>query len=145
MYVINRISIHAPPRGATMSDQELHDFLIISIHAPPRGATLCRRMLRIFSAFQFTPLREGRHYTVLDRSALTIFQFTPLREGRRLPTRRGIAQRYFNSRLSNNSLYSTISELVAYQISSRLAIISQNSSMITNMFIILLLNQYGLQ
>ena len=66
-----------------MSDQELHDFLIISIHAPPRGATLCRRMLRIFSAFQFTPLREGRHYTVLDRSALTIFQFTPLREGRR--------------------------------------------------------------
>ena len=79
----NFISIHAPPRGATMCvpswgrrssnfnsrpSARGDDFLwvghnlpvIISIHAPPRGAT------RIFSGkirqmlFQFTPLREGR-------------------------------------------------------------------------------------
>ena len=31
------ISIHAPPRGATLED--LDPSIIISIHAPPRGAT----------------------------------------------------------------------------------------------------------
>ena len=34
----------------------------ISIHAPPRGATEPRRLAdRVANAFQFTPLREGRH------------------------------------------------------------------------------------
>ncbi len=52
------ISIHAPPRGATLED--LDPSIIISIHAPPRGATAiivepCQRRI-----FQFTPLREGR-------------------------------------------------------------------------------------
>ena len=54
----------------------------ISIHAPPRGATLTISLLFCSCPFQFTPLREGR----LDQShwdtRLTVFQFTPLREGR---------------------------------------------------------------
>ena len=32
----------------------------ISIHAPPRGATIAIHVSRRFEAFQFTPLREGR-------------------------------------------------------------------------------------
>ena len=54
----------------------------ISIHAPPRGATP-RHAGRIYPRkFQFTPLREGRHIDFLRSSASTRFQFTPLREGR---------------------------------------------------------------
>ena len=101
-----RISIHAPPRGATrfLRQQEarqpqfqftplregrlisrrwcgvypLHfnsrpsargdsnemrklQTNLISIHAPPRGATSNVRIDGIPAAFQFTPLREGRH------------------------------------------------------------------------------------
>ena len=80
----NFISIHAPPRGATISlicftpscthfnsrpsargDDALHSpyclYIHISIHAPPRGATM-KRLTRLWkpTAFQFTPLREGR-------------------------------------------------------------------------------------
>ena len=55
----------------------------ISIHAPPRGATLTIDDISTASIFQFTPLREGRRATVsTDRDDL-VFQFTPLREGRR--------------------------------------------------------------
>ena len=57
------ISISAPPRGAT--GEVMHNIIVfeISIHAPPRGAT--RRHKRPAPArqtFQFTPLREGRHF-----------------------------------------------------------------------------------
>ena len=34
----------------------------ISIHAPPRGATTKRWRPWVLLIFQFTPLREGRHY-----------------------------------------------------------------------------------
>ena len=76
----------------------------ISIHAPPRGATLENRFLdKPVLQFQFTPLREGRRYTIIGGDAddyfnsrpsargdailctMSIrgaFQFTPLREGR---------------------------------------------------------------
>ena len=84
-----RISIHAPPRGATAAKvKEVHagtnfnsrpsargDAAVrerqeadgtISIHAPPRGATcLCYIVLR-FSIFQFTPLREGRRQKICN-------------------------------------------------------------------------------
>ena len=33
------ISIHAPPRGATLVDGAVNERIYISIHAPPRGAT----------------------------------------------------------------------------------------------------------
>ncbi len=100
------ISIHAPPRGATLPRDSFRQRDGISIHAPPRGAT---KVFRITSdardIFQFTPLREGRrgsfaacafHSNFNSRpsargdkssarksSALRRFQFTPLREGRR--------------------------------------------------------------
>ena len=32
--------------------------------------------------FQFTPLREGRRFTINSVSPVVLFQFTPLREGR---------------------------------------------------------------
>ena len=36
----NIISIHAPPRGATLlTSKGMQEKLAISIHAPPRGAT----------------------------------------------------------------------------------------------------------
>ena len=56
------ISIHAPPRGATWKLDRFSRSRYISIHAPPRGATEPRRLAdRVANAFQFTPLREGRH------------------------------------------------------------------------------------
>ena len=71
-------------RPSARGDQRPHNALvngIISIHAPPRGATL-----RVFShssicSFQFTPLREGRPYASREAAAAIEFQFTPLREG----------------------------------------------------------------
>ena len=82
----------------------------ISIHAPPRGATIRSGSATVTAAFQFTPLREGRRVLLLPliqgffyfnsrpsargddnlkRSFGTadVFQFTPLREGRRLQSR----------------------------------------------------------
>ena len=77
-----RISIHAPPRGATTLPithtlRPLFQFTplregrpclrcfgltlnVISIHAPPRGATRISGILILVIVFQFTPLREGR-------------------------------------------------------------------------------------
>ena len=76
------ISIHAPPRGATVSRSRLEYSTTgfqftplregrlatsespgvgkISIHAPPRGATRARGRVSVTCKFQFTPLREGR-------------------------------------------------------------------------------------
>ena len=56
---------------------------MISIHAPPRGATVDPDdALDVVEAFQFTPLREGRHADDPRYTTITRFQFTPLREGR---------------------------------------------------------------
>ena len=101
------ISIHAPPRGATVVKVPICRAAEISIHAPPRGATLCvYDKSQNNKIFQFTPLREGRRQarrsasprqtnfnsrpsargdatvTISSCNSLT-FQFTPLREGRR--------------------------------------------------------------
>ena len=96
---------------------------LISIHAPPRGATLkSAGTAQYLDLFQFTPLREGRHGTVRlfamwthfnsrpsargDPEVFTVkpqdikFQFTPLREGRRVEREGRKSQRYFNSRPS---------------------------------------------
>ena len=78
---------------------------IISIHAPPRGATIVSAFSHSCLSFQFTPLREGRHHQrvrrcggndfnsrpsargdgICENKKLSPkqFQFTPLREGRR--------------------------------------------------------------
>ena len=56
-----RISIHAPPRGATTRPGDDAPRQRISIHAPPRGATVSSsQKVRMKMLFQFTPLREGR-------------------------------------------------------------------------------------
>ena len=39
---------------------------LISIHAPPRGATLFTKQQVEAIKFQFTPLREGRLYGIND-------------------------------------------------------------------------------
>ena len=73
----------------------------ISIHAPPRGATAGTASSSPGSKFQFTPLREGRHAVLRVVFLLFVFQFTPLREGRRASPRTGArTARYFNSRPS---------------------------------------------
>ena len=76
------ISIHAPPRGATHPAHASRREVRISIHAPPRGATKRCYMANMAWIFQFTPLREGRHGGMAIRTAGLEFQFTPLREGR---------------------------------------------------------------
>ena len=100
-----RISIHAPPRGATTSgsqgrrgrcyfnsrpsargderDVSEDGRIDISIHAPPRGATAAGTGKGNTTLFQFTPLREGRHCHIISAGDKFLFQFTPLREGRR--------------------------------------------------------------
>ena len=78
------ISIHAPPRGATTSQTRKVIDYEISIHAPPRGATLVvLAKINWLLVFQFTPLREGRHAVPSTITPARGFQFTPLREGRR--------------------------------------------------------------
>ena len=91
----NLISIHAPPRGATKLIDALKGEYGISIHAPPRGATpsRCRNESR-GSRFQFTPLREGRHRLDGEEGSIYIFQFTPLREGRH----RELIKKYYVSK-----------------------------------------------
>ena len=68
----------------------------ISIHAPPRGATDDKkRRDAVVLIFQFTPLREGRPSASRIPLAWILFQFTPLREGRpdvpQLPSKRIIS------------------------------------------------------
>ena len=60
-----KISIHAPPRGATKTHWGRPRRHRISIHAPPRGATFPLRWQCGAFSFQFTPLREGRHYIAI--------------------------------------------------------------------------------
>ena len=95
----------------------------ISIHAPPRGATMVFAIPRFAILFQFTPLREGRpHLDCREYRRLkhfnsrpsargdgvlqiknrhpSLFQFTPLREGRRRTAAQCRSPFYFNSRPS---------------------------------------------
>ena len=100
------ISIHAPPRGATMKklvswQQNLafqftplregrptvsataHASTRISIHAPPRGATFDKAtVVSRYSHFNSRPSARGDR-TYLRKLVQKVFQFTPLREGRR--------------------------------------------------------------
>ena len=103
-YMNFAISIHAPPRGATLHEKRGKLSGLISIHAPPRGATMTRIGAGLWGQFQFTPLREGRRGAsgktaagcyfnsrpsargdcarANCKIANRAFQFTPLREGR---------------------------------------------------------------
>ena len=46
--------------GRLLADINNTLITIISIHAPPRGATILTNMSNKIEKFQFTPLREGR-------------------------------------------------------------------------------------
>ena len=96
------ISIHAPPRGATLLRElgrDAGDFnsrpsargdtpgtsalsrRTISIHAPPRGATHKPDRATGASRFQFTPLREGRRATRSIWANLPNFNSRPSARG----------------------------------------------------------------
>ena len=84
------ISIHAPPRGATIPDDVDGSADFISIHAPPRGATPARFSLRASCTyFNSRPSARGDGCAFFCVPPAPIFQFTPLREGRRWLPRTG--------------------------------------------------------
>ena len=64
----NKISIHAPTRGATQNLLSLNHIKAISIHAPTRGATCSRQHLfRICYKFQSTLPQGERQYAKIKR------------------------------------------------------------------------------
>ena len=98
-----KISIHAPPRGATFCGFPTTFALQISIHAPPRGATpSADQMTSTISHFNSRPSARGdRLNPPPPRAAAPLFQFTPLREGRpNMLLRLQNTQGHFNSRPS---------------------------------------------
>ena len=95
-----RISIPAPPRGATRTARNGRFYPHISIPAPPRGATVpALAQLRRFLISIPAPPR-GATIALKGVKRRKLFQFPPLREGRRQPP--GFTRRfpYFNSRPS---------------------------------------------
>ena len=58
------ISIHAPTRGATSLENQLHRFFLISIHAPTRGATFIKLFFDFGGLFQSTLLQEERQVRI---------------------------------------------------------------------------------
>ena len=78
-----KVSIHAPARGATGGHWVLLEDVQVSIHAPARGAT--RRLPRKDSRsieFQSTPPRGGRRLNASTICPASWFQSTPPRGGR---------------------------------------------------------------
>ena len=80
---VKGISIHAPPRGATSRLPSARPPKCISIHAPPRGATsgVYDGAFRSTRDFNSRPSARGDQRMRLRWLAIS-FQFTPLREGR---------------------------------------------------------------
>ena len=89
-----------PLREGRPTCQQTHHSKKISIHAPPRGATCAVKAACTSAAFQFTPLREGRLVLRAHPDEKPAFQFTPLREGRRGQSREFRNRSHFNSRPS---------------------------------------------
>ena len=78
----DRISIHAPPRGATSMNSHMRGEFPFQFTPLREGRRVARTAVVIELIFQFTPLREGRLSRPADRPTSQPFQFTPLREGR---------------------------------------------------------------
>ena len=82
------ISIHAPPRGATIR-LLLHARIPSYFNSRPSARGDLHLFPRLhLCRFQFTPLREGRRARLCQSPASYQFQFTPLREGRPKPLER---------------------------------------------------------
>ena len=94
------ISIHAPPRGATVEVLAVLVCTNISIHAPPRGATRHCSSEIFFISFQFTPLREGRRAFCPAAPAIGHFNSRPSARGDPPERPGGRAVSHFNSRPS---------------------------------------------
>ena len=97
----HRISIHAPPRGATVgsaaSDAGSDQFQFTPLREGRRSLLAA---VEIRNRFQFTPLREGRRQSAAEIQVSVVFQFTPLREGRPERCLRSGYSKNFNSRPS---------------------------------------------
>ena len=70
----------------------------VSIHAPVRGATTDDNDIVGFWEFQSTPLCEGRQWDVADIKPEMEFQSTPLCEGRRARYGKQAGDACFNPR-----------------------------------------------
>ena len=84
----------------------------ISIHAPPRGATVCRLSCSLRPIFQFTPLREGR--PVWDKQAETCQKISihaPPRGATRYSQHHPERRSHFNSRPSARGDVMIVKEL----------------------------------
>ena len=97
-----RISIHAPPRGATTPTSSRWKRKRNFNSRPSARGDITRTPLNQRKhLFQFTPLREGRPRFPQMQHLGSVFQFTPLREGRLPKGCRAVwAKTYFNSRPS---------------------------------------------
>ena len=72
----------------------------ISIHAPPRGATLLLEFSCLHTQFQFTPLREGRRSLLFIAPAPMYFNSRPSARGDHAQFVDACLYYYFNSRPS---------------------------------------------
>ena len=78
----HNISIHAPPRGATREARGQRRREKISIHAPPRGATDMSVWIEQSDTISIHAPPRGATHGAVKRPRRDVFQFTPLREGR---------------------------------------------------------------
>ena len=70
------VSIHAPARGATLSEWQDHCHEYVSIHTPARGATGLMARGFVLMTFQFTHPRGVRQTTEKGATVSSLFQFT---------------------------------------------------------------------
>ena len=133
------ISIHAPPRGATIigiprgrrwqyfnsrpsarGDGDCNMNILtrkISIHAPPRGATLTQQKKSKVERISIHAPPRGATGKTLRIGARTVrFQFTPLREGRQRIKELDELIYHFNSRPSARGDLSSFLSSVPHQL-----------------------------
>ena len=78
----DKVSIHAPARGATNTKTPRCNEQNVSIHAPARGATEHKGLLNLDALFQFTRPRGARLSSMPIRPTSDKFQFTRPRGAR---------------------------------------------------------------
>ena len=142
----NLISIHAPPRGATLLVVFGAIVTIISIHAPPRGATCITASSNSSSAFQFTPLREGRRATKQGGGSVYDISIHAPPRGATAVQHGGADARHFNSRPSargdNVAIRASMANLISIHAPPRGA--TAKDMQFLQIFCSTLTNQHGL-
>ena len=110
MLLATYISIHAPARGATLSDRYQPVKFLISIHAPARGATLAARKILKDAKFQSTLPRGERPLRRVELSkSLSISIHAPARGATKNPMFSKRPENNFNPRSREGSDISNIS------------------------------------